>query len=110
MTQSLQYILDAISVGSTYAMLALGLTLVFSVMNLINFAYGLLLVAAGYTVFALGGSSLPFWLIAILAVLVSTILSMVMGRVAFRPFIGAPPITLLISSFGVLLIGQSSRS
>ncbi len=106
MTQSLQYLLDAISVGSTYAMLALGLTLVFSVMNLINFAYGLLLVAAGYTVFALGGTSLPFWLIALLAVLVSTLLSMVMGRVAFKPFIGAPPITLLISSFGVLLVGQ----
>lgn len=106
MTQLLQYILDAISVGSTYAMLALGLTLVFSVMNLINFAYGLLLVAAGYTVFALGGTALPFWLIVILAVLVSTILSMVMGRIAFKPFIGAPPITLLITSFGVLLVGQ----
>lgn len=102
----IQYLLDALSVGSTYAMLALGLTLVFSVMNLINFAYGLLLVAAGYTVYALGASGLPFWLIALLAVAASTLLSMAMGRIAFKPFIGAPPITLLISSFGVLLVGQ----
>ena len=44
MTGFIQHVVDALSVGSTYALLALGLTLVFSVMNLINFAYGMMLV------------------------------------------------------------------
>ncbi|SNR56754.1 branched-chain amino acid ABC transporter permease [Actinomadura mexicana] len=106
MTALVQHVLDALSVGSTYALLALGLTLVFSVMNLINFAYGLLLVCGGYAACVLVDAGLPFALVVPLCVLFVTLLSMAMGRVAFRPFIGAPPITLLITSFGVLLIIQ----
>lgn len=106
MTTFAQYVLDALSVGSTYAMLALGLTLVFSVMNLINFAYGLLLVWTAYAVYLLGGVGMPFWLTVPLAIAFAAVVSVAMGRIAFRPFIGAPPITLLITSFGVLLIGQ----
>jgi len=101
-----QNVLDALSVGSTYALLALGLTLIFSVMNLINFAYGILLVWGAYGAYALGAAGLPFALVVPLCVVFVTLLSMAMGRVAFRPFIGAPPITLLITSFGVLLIVQ----
>ena len=48
MTKFIQHVVDALSVGSTYALLALGLTLVFSVMNLINFAYGMMLVWSAY--------------------------------------------------------------
>ena len=48
MTQFAQHLVDALSVGSTYALLALGLTLLFSVMGLINFAYGDLIVWCGY--------------------------------------------------------------
>ena len=108
MTTFIQHVVDALSVGSTYALLALGLTLVFSVMNLINFAYGMMLVWSAYAalrdarptrraVRADGSRS---------ASLFATLLSMAIGRVAFRPFIGAPPITLLITSFGVLLVIQ----
>ncbi|TYB48903.1 branched-chain amino acid ABC transporter permease [Actinomadura chibensis] len=106
MTALVQHVLDALSVGSTYALLALGLTLVFSVMNLINFAYGLLLVWGGYGACVLVDAGLPFVLVVPLCILFVTALSMAMGRVAFRPFIGAPQITLLITSFGVLLIMQ----
>jgi branched-chain amino acid transport system permease protein len=105
-TAFVQHVLDALSVGSTYALLALGLTLVFSVMNLINFAYGLLLVWGGYGACVLVDAGVPFALVVPLCILFVTVLSMAMGRVAFRPFIGAPPITLLITSFGVLLIVQ----
>jgi branched-chain amino acid transport system permease protein len=105
-TELIQHVVDALSVGSTYALLALGLTLVFSVMNLINFAYGILLVWGGYSVYVLGDAGVPFALIVPLCILFVTLLSMAMGRIAFRPFIGAPPITLLITSFGVLLVVQ----
>jgi branched-chain amino acid transport system permease protein len=75
-------------------------------MNLINFAYGILLVAAGYGMYVLGDVGVPFVVTVPACVLLVAALSMAMGRIAFRPFIGAPPITLLITSFGVLLIVQ----
>jgi branched-chain amino acid transport system permease protein len=105
-TDIVQDAIDALSIGSTYALLALGLTLVFSVMNLINFAYGMLLVWTGYAAYVLIDLDVPFLLVVPLAILFTTALSMALGRVAFRPFIGAPPITLLITSFGVLLVIQ----
>lgn len=106
MTELIQHAIDALSVGSTYALLALGLTLVFSVMNLINFAYGMLLVWAAYGAIVFTDAGLPFLVTAALCILIVTALSMALGWVAFRPFIGAPPITLLITSFGVLLVIQ----
>jgi len=106
MTALLQHIVDALSVGSTYALLALGLTLVYSIMNLINFGYGILLVWGAYGYLGLTEVGLPFAPAVILSVVGVTLLTMAIGRIAFRPFIGAPPITLLITSFAVLLIVQ----
>lgn len=106
MTQFVQYVVDALSVGSTYALLALSLTLVFSVMGLINFAFGIMLVWAGYAAIVMLNAGVPFALMVPLCIVFSILLSMLVGRVAFRPFIGAPPITLLITSFGVLLVIQ----
>ena len=106
MTQFIQNVIDALSVGSTYALLALSLTLVFSVMRLINFAFGIMLVWAGYAAIVMLDVGIPFALMVPLCIVFSILLSMAVGRVAFRPFIGAPPITLLITSFGVLLVIQ----
>lgn len=106
MSNFIQHVVDALSVGSTYALLALGLTLVFSVMNLINFAYGMMLVWSAYGAYVMLDWGVPFVLMVPLCILFATIVSMVIGRVAFRPFIGAPPIALLITSFGVLLLIQ----
>lgn len=106
MTTLIQHAIDALSVGSTYALIALSLTLVFSVMNLINFAFGMMLVWAGYIAIVLLDHGVPFVAMVPVCIAFSIVLSMVIGRVAFRPFIGAPPITLLITSFGVLLVIQ----
>lgn len=106
MTTLLQHVIDALSVGSTYALLALSLTLVFSVMNLINFAFGMMLVWGGYAAIVMLDAGIPFALMVPLCIAFSVLVSMFIGRVAFRPFIGAPPITLLITSFGVLLVIQ----
>ena len=106
MSTFVQHVVDALSVGATYALLALGLTLVFSVMNLINFAYGMMLVWSAYAAYVMLDHGVPFVLMVPLCILFATLVSMVIGRIAFRPFIGAPPITLLITSFGVLLVIQ----
>lgn len=106
MTNFIQHVVDALSVGSTYALLALGLTLVFSVMNLINFAYGMMLVWSAYAAYVMLDHGIPFVAMVPLCIVFATLLSMAIGRLAFKPFIGAPPITLLITSFGVLLVIQ----
>ena len=107
MTLFLQHLIDALSVGSTYVLLGLGLSLVFSVMGLINFAYGTLIVWTGYMLSVYDGWGVPYLLVVILAVLTTTAISLLMGRVAFRPFINAPPSTLLLTSFGAALASQA---
>lgn len=102
-----QLILDALSTGATYVVLGLGMTLVFSVMGLINFAYGTLIVWGGYTIAVLTGFGVDYWLSILAMIVVIVGLSMLMAQVAFRPFRNAPPATLLLTSFGVLLVMQA---
>ena len=102
----MQRVLDALSVGSTYALLALGLTLVYSVMNLINFAYGMMLVWSAFVAIILVNANIPAPLVILGCIVFSAALSVVVGRLAFQPFLTAPPVTLLITSFGVELVLQ----
>jgi branched-chain amino acid transport system permease protein len=106
-TGLVQHLLDAVSIGSTYSLLALGLTLVFGVMGLVNFAYGTLIVCCGYTISLLAGWNVNLIPSIVVVIGVATALSMLMGVVAFRPFVSAPPLTLLLTSFGVALILQA---
>ncbi|HET6447709.1 MAG TPA: branched-chain amino acid ABC transporter permease [Conexibacter sp.] len=105
MAEIVQYALDAISQGFLYALLALSLALVFSVMNLVNFAHGELIMIAGYTMY-LTRDDLP-WPLVIVAVLLVVMLSAVlMERVAFRPVRAASATTLLVTSFAVSALLQ----
>ena len=107
MVASLQVIVDGLSIGSTYALLALGLSLVFSVMGFVNFAYGSLIVWAGYAIAVTDSLGTPYPLTIMIMVVFAVVLSVAMGRFAFRPFITAPPATLLLTSFGVALALQA---
>ena len=107
MAASLQVIVDGLSIGSTYALLALGLSLVFSVMGFVNFAYGSLIVWAGYAIAVTDSVGAPYALTILVMVVFTVVLSIAMGRFAFRPFITAPPATLLLTSFGVALALQA---
>jgi branched-chain amino acid transport system permease protein len=95
----IQYAVDSISYGSLFALMALSLALLFSVMGLMNFAYGELIMVGGYTMYTLRDES---WLLVIPTVIVIvTIVSILQERIAFRPLRHASPITLLVASFGV---------
>jgi branched-chain amino acid transport system permease protein len=98
-TTNVQYAVDAIAFGSLFAVMALGLALLFNVMGLMNFAYGELIMAGGYTMFYTRGLG---WLAMVaITVIVVTVLSLLMELVAFRPLRRASAVTLLISSFAV---------
>jgi len=98
-SEGIQYTLDSIAFGSLFAVMAIGLALLFNVMGLMNFAYGELIMAGAYTMYYTRGSG---WLGMIaMTVIVVTALSLLMELVAFRPLRNASPITLLVSSFAV---------
>ena len=99
MKEFVQILADAVSVGSLYALTALGIGLIFGVMRLINFAHGELITFAAYTLLALFGLPPPVMLLGALSVAI--VLALLTERAAFRPLRNADPSTLLISSFAV---------
>ncbi|MCH7485086.1 MAG: branched-chain amino acid ABC transporter permease, partial [Chloroflexi bacterium] len=68
MNEAIRFIVDVASLGSLYALMALGLVLVYGILRLVNFAYGELIMIAGYTLYLLSGSPLPWLVMAACAV------------------------------------------
>lgn len=101
----LQNAVDAISLGSLYAVLAIGIALIFGIMNLLNFAYGELITIGGYTVVVLSGSALGTRLVGVVVIVI--VAAVLMERIAFRPFRRASASVLLVTSFAVSFALQS---
>jgi branched-chain amino acid transport system permease protein len=99
--QAIQYVISALSLGGLYALMALGLVIVYGILKLINFAYGELIMVAGYGLLLFGRSPLPWLIVAVLSVIAALIAGVVMERVAFRPVRNTSPTTMLITSFAV---------
>lgn len=100
-----QFGIDAVSNGAIYALIALGLGVTFGVMGLINFAYGELITAAGFTMVLLRDEPWPVLVLGTVVVVVGV--SVATERVAFRPLRGANATTLLLASFAVSVILQN---
>jgi branched-chain amino acid transport system permease protein len=100
-----QYVIDGAALGSLYALFALGIGLIFGIMQLINFAHGELIMVGGYVIVFVASPSTPIRVIVMLAVVVT--LALLMERVAFRPARGARADTLLVTSFAVSFLLQS---
>lgn len=97
----LQQIINAISLGGVYALLALGLAIVFSIVGLINFAHGELMTISGYALLGSLAIGAPFPIAVVCAVGAGAIAAVAMERIAFRPMRGASVTSLLITSFAV---------
>jgi branched-chain amino acid transport system permease protein len=102
-----QQLVNAFGLGATYALLAIGLAMVFSILGLVNFAHGELVTVAAYTMYLGSTLSAPFALSAVVAILAAAAAAVVMERIAFRPLRGASFLALLLSSFAVSVIIQS---
>ena len=101
MTTVAQDIANGLGLGGTYALLALGLAVVFSILRLINFAYGELMTITGYILFFALGAGLATPLVVVLGILGAGVGSVAMERVVFRPFRNADATTLLLTSFAL---------
>ena len=97
----LQQCVNAISLGGIYALLALGLAVVFSIVRLINFAHGEVMTIAGYAIWLALLSSVPVAAAILLGIIVAMLASVAMERIAFRAMRGASVTSLLITSFAV---------
>lgn len=99
MTEFLQNAIDAMSLGALYALVALGIALIFGVMGFINFAHGELIMVGAYVLAYT--STGPAVIAILLTVSAALFAALAMERVAFRPIRGANPMTLLVTSFAV---------
>ncbi len=101
MTRILQSVVDGLGVGSTYALLALGISLIFGVMHLVNFAHGELITVGAYTAyfFFLHGGS--WWWMPAVIVASAVVASVATEQIAFRWVRNASPFTLLLTSFAL---------
>ena len=105
----IQQMLNAMSLGSEYALLALGLAIVFSMMRLVNFAHGDILGIGAYSMYImlLIGIGSP-WMIIPISILAAVAGAVLFERVAFRPVRYAPTTTGLLTAFGVSIIMQNA--
>ena len=105
MQQLLQQLINGISLGSIYALIALGYTMVYGIIKLINFAHGdIYMVGAYVAFFATTTLKLSFFPALILAMAVAAIVGVVIEKLAYRPLRYAPRIAILITAIGVSLL------
>jgi branched-chain amino acid transport system permease protein len=97
---------NALSLGGIYALLAIGLAVVYSILGLINFAHGTLMTLTGYVLVFLAWAGLPFVIAAPIAILVIMASAVLLERIAFRPVRGASGATMLLTSFAVAVLLQ----
>jgi branched-chain amino acid transport system permease protein len=103
--KTIQTLIDATAQGSVYALMAVGIGLVFGVLRLINFAYGQLVMAGAYTLALTNGWNPALSILTCFAVVVG--LTMTMEVVAFRPLRNASPATMLVATFAISFLLQS---
>src|SRR5690242_14857959 len=97
----LQHLANALSLGSLYALIAIGYTMVYGILRLINFAHGDVFMLGAYVAFYLAALLvLPWWATFLVAIVFTAALGVVLERVAYRPLRDSPRISVMISAIG----------
>ncbi|MGH4122002.1 MAG: branched-chain amino acid ABC transporter permease [Clostridium sp.] len=97
----LQHLTNGISLGSLYALIAIGYTMVYGILRLINFAHGDIFMMATYFAFyGVTSFMLPWYFSFLIAIILTGTLGMLIEKTAYRPLRGAPKISIMISAIG----------
>jgi branched-chain amino acid transport system permease protein len=100
----IQQLLNGLTVGSVYSLVALGLTLVYGILHIPNFAHGALYMMGGYvTLTMMNQAGLPYWLAILISMIAIGLLGVLMERLVFYPLRDAPPLHDKIAAIGILL-------
>ena len=102
----LQHMLTSISLGGAYALIAIGYTLVYGILRLINFAHGDIFMMAGYFMI-FSYAVLPVYIAVPLTILLTCILGIVIEKTAYRPLRQSPRMSVMISAIGVSYLLQN---
>ena len=102
------HLINGISLGSVYALIALGYTMVYGIAKMLNFAHGDVIMVGGYAVFVtVSGMGMNPFVAIIISMAVCTVLGVTIERVAYRPLRGASPLAVLITAIGVSYLLQN---
>ena len=105
----LSYLISGISLGSIYAIIALGYTMVYGIAKMLNFAHGDIIMIGGYVSFcSMYYLNLPPIVATLLAVIACTVLGIVIERLAYAPLRSAPSLAVLITAIGVSYFLQNA--
>lgn len=108
MESFLQNCLNGISIGSSYALIAIGYTMVYGILRLINFAHGDIFMMAGYFMIICMTNFLLPWYVSIVLVIAMTIaLGVLTEKIAYKPLRSAPRMSVMISAIGVSYLFQN---
>jgi branched-chain amino acid transport system permease protein len=106
-TEVVQQVVNWLTLGGIYALLALGIAVVFSILGLINFAHGELVTISGYSMVLMVSLGIPWALIIPLSVLAAMVAAMGMERIVYRPLRKAPLSALLLASLALSIVIQN---
>lgn len=116
----LSYLVTGISLGSIYALIALGYTMVYGIAKMLNFAHGDVIMIGGYVAFtAISTLHMPIWLSIIVSIIACIILGVLIEKIAYKPLRNASPLAILITAIGVsyflqnialLIFGSAAKS
>jgi branched-chain amino acid transport system permease protein len=107
----LQQFINGIQLGAVYALIALGYTMVYGVLRMINFAHGdVFMLGAFISYYAINKFSLPFPVVILVSALITAIIAILIEKIAYRPLRNAPKISLLITAVGVSLFLEYTLS
>ena len=105
----LSYLISGLSLGSVYAIIALGYTMVYGIAKMLNFAHGdIIMIGAYVAFFALSYFHLPFPVVVLVSIAVCTVLGVVIERLAYKPLRQASSLSVLITAIGVSYFLQNT--
>ena len=108
MNQFFMQFINGLNIGSIYALIALGYTMVYGIAKLINFAHGDVIMVGAYISFISMKFGLPWWLAVIISIVTCAVLGVVMEKVAYKPLRNASRISLLITAIGISYLLQNA--
>ena len=118
--QFLSFLISGLSLGSVYALIALGYTMVYGIAKMLNFAHGDVIMVGAYLIYVVSTmQGLPIWVGILASVVGCTVLGMLIERLAYKPLRGAQSLAVLITAIGVsyflqnaalLIFGSSPKS
>ncbi len=104
----ISHLINGIHVGSIYALVALGYSMVYGIIKLINFAHGDVIMVGAYVAwFTISSLGLPVWVGIVLSIVFCSVLGVVIEKVAYKPLRGNARISLLITAIGISLLLQN---